>query len=129
MPLSPIMRWAAAGFRDRGIWYFLKTGTNFNEVKMCLTRQGAASATMQGSLCRQASPTGCVWPSVDGSVIFPPQAEESAAHTDLAAHDKATLAAANAIFGRQAASFEELPLLPTAPWNRKPGYLVSGRSP
>lgn len=51
------------------------------------------------------------------------EAEESAAHTDLAAHDKATLAAANAIFGRHAASFEELPLLPTAPWNRKPGYL------
>ena len=53
------------------------------------------------------------------------QKEACAEHVDLAAYDKATLAAANAIFGQNAATFAELPVLPVAPWNRQPGYLVS----
>ena len=52
------------------------------------------------------------------------QKEACAEHVDLAAYDKATLAAANAIFGQNAATFAELPVLPVAPWNRQPGYLV-----
>jgi hypothetical protein len=54
------------------------------------------------------------------------QKEATPAHADLAAHDKATLATANAIFGQDAATIAELPVLPVAPWNRKPGYLVRG---
>jgi hypothetical protein len=53
------------------------------------------------------------------------QKEACAEHVDLAAYDKATLAAANAIFGQNAVTFAELPVLPVAPWNRQPGYLVS----
>jgi hypothetical protein len=49
--------------------------------------------------------------------------EECAAHVDLTAYDQATLAAHNAIFGHDVASLAELPLLPSAPWNRKPGHL------
>ena len=57
------------------------------------------------------------------------QKEACAEHVDLVAYDKATLAAANAIFGQNAATYAELPVLPVAPWNRQPGYLVSAVCP
>jgi len=44
---------------------------------------------------------------------------------DMTAYDQATVLAHNAIFGHDAPSLLELPLLPAAPWNRQPGYLVS----
>lgn len=44
---------------------------------------------------------------------------------DMRAYDQATLLAQNAIFGHDASSLLELPLLPAAPWNRQPGHLVN----
>lgn len=45
---------------------------------------------------------------------------------DLAAYEHATLALTAALSGHEgSAQLSELPLLPVAPWNRRPGYLVS----
>ena len=46
----------------------------------------------------------------------------------LRAFDAAALAAANRLHGCSAKCMADLPLLPAAPWNRRPGYLVCLRS-
>ena len=56
------------------------------------------------------------------------QKQKSDAHVDLAAYDHATLALTAALFGHEGgARLSEMPVLPVAPWNQRPGYLVSFR--
>ena len=57
------------------------------------------------------------------------QTQESAAQVDLASYDRATLTVTSALFSRDdcPATLADVPVLPVAPWNRKPGYLVSCR--
>jgi hypothetical protein len=75
----------------------------------------------------------CAWSSTQAQQIHYPsscllfvQKQTSDAHVDLAAYDHATLAVAAALPGHEGgAQLSELPVLPVAPWNCRPGYLVS----
>lgn len=46
---------------------------------------------------------------------------------DLEAYDGALLALQQELLGGPPGSAAELPLLPVAPWNRRPGYLVGAK--
>ena len=52
------------------------------------------------------------------------QEEVSSAHCNAGAFDNGMLALTNAVMGTDAGSLDEVPLLPVAPWNHQPGYLV-----
>ena len=57
------------------------------------------------------------------------QKQKSDAHVDLAAYDHATLAFTAALSDDEgSAQLSELPVLAVAPWNQRPGYLVSFQS-
>ena len=50
------------------------------------------------------------------------------ARTDPARYDAAMVQLCHRLFGGSSPSMAQMPLLPVAPWNQRPGYLVRRRS-
>jgi hypothetical protein len=74
---------------------------------------------------RFVSPLASCLLSMQSSCLLSVQKQKSDAHVDLAAYDHATMTVAAALSGHEGgAQLSELPMLPVAPWNRRPGYLV-----
>jgi len=53
-----------------------------------------------------------------------PQLMADAARVDPARYDAAMVKLCHRLFGGSSPCMAEMPLLPVAPWNQRPGYLV-----